>query len=82
MLIFSIVPSPQNQEDFLSIDASCQDMCCTVHQDSLCWFLQNNALSCSMSRVLPRSCKDLLEDFTTISTRSPQGPVQDDARTL
>ena len=82
MLIFSIVLSPQNQEDFLSIDASCQDMCCTVHQDSLCWFLQNNALSCSMSRVLPRSCKDLLEDFTTISTRSPQGPVQDDARTL
>jgi hypothetical protein len=39
------------RRNFLN-DSNCQDMRCTVHQDSLCWFLQNNALSCSMSRVL------------------------------
>jgi len=40
------------QKKIFPIDANCQDMRCTVHQDALCWFLRNNALSCSMSRVL------------------------------
>ena len=40
------------QKKIFPIDANCQDMRCTVHQDALCWFLRNNTLSCSMSRVI------------------------------